>query len=285
VSCHADFAKAQARTAHASVACTSCHATGVAGRAGFAGVVLGRMLPARLLGRSVGGPVAETLRQACLSCHATVERTVSSASGVRVNHATCAPDASCDSCHATTGHGSLTRWKRGPVMEDCTACHAAQGAPVRCDACHIGKAASQRIITGPWQVTHGPNWRHTHGMGRLDSCVTCHPTDYCVQCHKVVVPHDIEFGRQHGALAVADSASCLTCHKTESFCGACHGIAMPHPTGFLKKHSSTATTIDDPVCARCHERQSCIDCHVAHIHPGFGSVRKGPTSSTTGGKR
>lgn len=285
VSCHGDYAKAQVGTSHASTSCVACHAAGAAERVGIAGRVIAEMIPARLAGRELGGPVMETTRQSCLACHARVVRAVSSgSSAVRINHATCAQGASCDSCHSTIGHGKLTRWKRDPAMEDCTRCHSQKGASLKCDTCHTGGKARQRLAVVPWQVTHGSNWRQTHGMGQLDSCVTCHPANYCVQCHKVTIPHDSSFGSQHGALAVADRSACLTCHKTESFCDACHGIAMPHPADFAKTHSSVAKKFDDPICQRCHSRQTCDGCHTAHIHPGFDAFGNGTGVSPTPGR-
>lgn len=285
VTCHTDYAKAQGQTAHSSVRCAACHAPGLAGRIGIAGVVVGRMLPAQLLGIPVAGPVTQTSRQACLACHSQVTQTVSSGTnGLRIKHATCARTGSCDSCHSTTGHGTLTRWKREPIMQDCTACHVAQNASVACTACHVGKTTNERLAVGPWQVTHGPNWQVTHGMGKLDSCVSCHPKDYCVQCHKVVVPHDATFGSQHGQAAILDRQACLTCHKTETFCNACHGIEMPHPAGFLKTHSSVAKSVDNPTCQRCHTTDTCDRCHVAHVHPGFAAVHKGASATSTAGQ-
>lgn len=285
VSCHSDFAKARAKTAHASTRCLACHAPGVSGRTGMAGQVLGRMIPGTLLGRSLQGPAAEIPRKNCIACHSMLNRSVSSgSSGLRIRHMTCALDASCDTCHSTTAHGALIRWQRAPVMENCTACHAVQKAPLRCDVCHVGKSTQQRLTTGPWQVTHGANWKRTHGMGRLDSCVSCHPADYCAHCHKVAVPHAANFGSQHGKAAIIDRSSCLLCHKTQVFCNACHGVEMPHPPGFFKSHSAVAKKVDGSVCHRCHTQETCDNCHVAHVHPGFNGVHKPSVIATSSGR-
>ncbi len=286
VSCHDGFAKAQAATEHRSTACTACHAAGAVSRIAVGASVVGRMLPAQLLGRGLSGPVNQTGREACLACHSAIQRGVSSGSdGLRIRHSVCARGASCDDCHSTVPHGTVIRWKREPVMQDCIACHTARGASTRCTTCHVGKSAEQRLAAGPWQVTHGPEWQRTHGMGKLDSCSTCHAKDYCVRCHKVVVPHDVSFGSEHGKSAIADRASCLTCHKTAAFCDACHGLPMPHPSDFLKSHSSVAKTVDNPVCQRCHSRQTCDACHVAHVHPGFAAVGRNRTTSSGGAPR
>lgn len=283
--CHSEWAGAQLHTAHESTSCSACHGPGLAGRIGLAVSVVGRMLPAKLVGGRVSGPVTETSAPACLACHNAVMNGVSSGStGLKIDHAKCAPGATCDTCHSTVAHGALTRWKREPIMQDCTACHAKSGAPVTCTTCHVGRTTSERLALGPWQVTHGPNWETTHGMGELDSCATCHPADYCSRCHKVPVPHPSNFGSQHGVFAMQDRQSCLTCHQTQAFCDACHGIPMPHPTGFLKVHSSVAKSVDNPLCQRCHAKSTCELCHIAHVHPGFDAVHKGSTATTSGGQ-
>lgn len=282
--CHSAISKAEPAQTHAAVRCTSCHAAGAIARVTFAGTVLSSMVPAQLAGKRDVGPVTETSRAACLSCHSDINSGVTPVSnGLRINHATCAPGASCDSCHSTVPHGVLTRWKRGPVMEECTACHTAQGAPLTCDTCHAGKSSTERISVGPWQVTHGPNWQKTHGMGDLNSCGGCHAKDYCARCHGVPMPHDVAFGAQHGQLAEANMASCMTCHKTTAYCQACHGITMPHPADFLKVHASIAKTFDNPTCMRCHARESCDACHNRHVHPGNAALSNGLTTTTTVG--
>lgn len=272
-SCHGGFAKAQAHGQHGTVVCVACHGSGAAARTTLAGNVLLRMVPAKLVGRHVSGPSREIPRTACLTCHRAVESPgVAESNGLRIDHSTCAQDASCDICHSTTAHGEMTRWKRASRMEDCTACHAQKKASLECDACHRGKSTTDRLAVGPWQVTHGSNWQQTHGMGQLDSCATCHPRDYCARCHKTTVPHDARFGSTHGADAVSDRAACLQCHKTQAFCDSCHGMPMPHPVDFIKSHASVAGSVDAPLCQRCHSRANCEACHVAHVHPGFTAV-------------
>ncbi|MCE5190743.1 MAG: hypothetical protein LLG08_03135 [Actinomycetia bacterium] len=281
--CHGGFARSQRETAHKATRCLACHAPGIAGRLEFGTKVVLTMEPAKIMGRGVAGPVSETPRAACIRCHAAVVRSgVVEKDGLRIDHSTCALDPSCDACHSTVAHGDRTRWKRSAQMEGCIACHTMRGASLECDACHAEKSTAQRVAVGAWQVTHGVNWERTHGMGQLGSCVGCHPKDYCARCHKTAVPHDAAFGAQHGLLAISDRRACLVCHKTESFCDACHGIAMPHPTGFIKTHSAVAGDFEAPVCRRCHSRETCDRCHVAHVHPGLAGVGRNPSSAGTG---
>lgn len=284
VRCHGVVAGASETAAHGGVNCVTCHAPG-SQRIAFTAAQWVEMYPAALIGREPSGPVREVPRENCLRCHQQVLEGVSSGdvSGVKIRHEVCAVDASCDGCHSTTAHGSAVRWERLPVMEDCTACHRREGAPVECDTCHAGKLKGERLETGPWQVTHGAQWRETHGMGDLDSCRTCHPADYCARCHRVEMPHSASFGRAHGEEAVADKAACQSCHKSRRFCDSCHGIAMPHPTGFLREHSKLAGTVENPSCLRCHERADCEACHSNHVHPGNARISSGISSGPAGG--
>jgi hypothetical protein len=268
--CHGSMTRAD--VSHRTVGCAACHSSGSAGAVGLASEVAYRMAPRSLVGTS-SGPVVETSREACLACHAEVLESVTATGGLRISHRYCAAAASCDACHALVAHGGGVRWQRGPVMEDCTSCHVRQKIGVGCGMCHSEQEESERVAIGPWQVTHGANWRKTHGLGRLESCVICHPRDYCVRCHKVAVPHEESFGSTHGASAIADRPACLSCHGTGRFCDGCHRMPMPHPAGFLGRHSTVAMTIDDPICARCHPREMCVRCHNTHIHPGFAAVR------------
>ena len=283
-SCHRAVVVATEKSAHAAVPCSDCHAPG-AEAVGFRADVILRMYPSKLLGGEPSGAVRETSRKACLTCHGSVLSAVTQAGprGLRINHAACATEATCDSCHSATAHGAEVRWVRGPVMEDCIACHREQAVTTECTVCHEGRNETERLATGPWQVTHGPKWRQTHGMGDLDSCVTCHPKDYCVRCHKVSVPHDERFGAQHGGIASADVKSCQGCHRSKRFCDACHGVPMPHPGGFLRRHSKDAKTVTNPACQRCHAVEDCRRCHERHIHPGNARASSGLQPPVPGG--
>lgn len=254
---------------HASARCADCHAP--SGSALFWVTDVPGMVVVSALGGAPSGPVVETEPDACLRCHDEVMAGVSAGlSGIRISHDPCALGvASCDVCHSTTAHGAAVRSVRLAVMEDCTSCHIAAGAGVECEVCHAKDVdIATRLETGPWQVTHGPNWRDTHGMGRIDTCSTCHPADYCVRCHGLALPHPPQFGREHGEQSLSDGAQCVTCHASTAFCNDCHGMEMPHPVGFMESHSSVAVGVDDPSCVTCHAREDCEACHVRHVHPG-----------------
>lgn len=275
-SCHRVLGEISEPLAHSQVGCYSCHAPRIGDKVAFKADEILRMYPRALFGGAPSGPVRETAREACLSCHEDIIGAVLPGDGgYRIDHAACAPEASCDGCHSMTAHGTAVRWKRQPIMEDCTSCHRLENVTDECDACHTGKTRERRLEAGPWQVTHGRNWRTVHGMGDLESCQTCHPDDYCAKCHKVQVPHAKTFGAEHGDAAKTDRKSCTTCHKSDQYCTACHGIEMPHPAGFLRQHSKIAKNTEDPVCERCHTPEDCRRCHTRHIHPGFARQAAG----------
>jgi hypothetical protein len=129
---------------------------------------------------------------------------------------------------------------------------------------------------------HGANWKTTHGLGDQKSCATCHPANYCQRCHKVPIPHPVDFGKTHGQIAMANNGACKVCHKSSKvFCDACHGgTVMPHPKGFTSLHTKVASSTKDPTCIRCHVDTDCEDCHRLHVHPGGSTGVPVPWTST-----
>lgn len=125
-------------------------------------------------------------------------------------------------------------------------------------------------------MTHGPEWKNTHGMGDAATCSVCHAAADCVECHGVGVPHEASFVDVHASYALQPKEQCSSCHK-QTFCDACHRTAMPHPAGFTQQHPTAAK--DKPeLCERCHAESDCKNCHVKHSHPG-GAV----STATVGG--
>jgi hypothetical protein len=273
-SCHAmrPFAVAQATTAHKSVACWRCHGAGADSYVQLRTRELGDMWPrfvATLGSASVSGAGDGMADAGCLRCHADVADRTVTAGGLRMRHSSCVgPGQACIDCHAGVGHGKATRSVRAASMDGCVTCHDGEKARAACDLCHAAKLPVERLAKGPWAVTHGPQWRITHGLGNLATCRSCHAADYCVRCHGISLPHPAGFPRTHGKAAQAKRDQCVKCHDATTFCEACHGIAMPHPAGFLPGHSKIAQGLTDPLCARCHLRDTCDSCHVSHTHPG-----------------
>lgn len=274
-SCHAmtPYARAVTASAHKGVDCYACHlARGPWGFAAQKADEWFRMYPAAAFGGTkVDGPGARVERSSCLACHPRVLDGAVAPGRIRIAHVTCAVAQACDSCHGGVAHGKSTRWVRSYSMDECVACHrATRGAPVMCDSCHTGRGERERLATGPWQVTHGPMWRQTHGMGAIRYCATCHPDSYCVKCHGTPLPHPVDFGHTHGPDSLRRGSKCAECHS-QGYCDGCHGIAMPHPAGFLPAHDKVAKRPDDPVCLRCHSDKDCTGCHQRHAHPARSS--------------
>lgn len=276
VSCHDEgaFGAATRSAAHAGVDCASCHVPdSVTGRFAFGFRQAYHMTVPIVSGR---GREWETVPDArCLACHEDVQSATVSANGVRISHALCATDERCSDCHAATAHGGATTWARTYDMETCLGCHVSQGA-AECDLCHDGRLPADRVTTGVFAITHGPQWESTHGMGDSATCIACHTAASCEKCHGVGLPHSVKYVERHAADAARPEARCGSCHETSTFCDGCHGLPMPHPAGFTEGHAALAEA-DQRLCDRCHADPDCTRCHEMHVHPGgaIGTLEDG----------
>lgn len=254
-------------SAHKGQSCVSCHAgKNIVDRVAFSAQTTYSMIIPVFNVQNYDAPSSYDAK--CEGCHANLSG-VTSNNGIRINHLKCASKTSCVKCHGTTGHSI-----NGPVnnvtytMDACFECHKDISSDKKCTLCHAGRSSQSIKATSSWQVTHGPNWKRTHGMGNLNTCSVCHADSMCAKCHGVGVPHNKSFFSDHGKMAQDKKQNCTSCHET-TFCTNCHGdIEMPHPKGFLKQHSSVATKDNDPACLICHAKTDCTNCHAKHIHPG-----------------
>ena len=278
-SCHdrGVFREETQASAHASVECRRCHVPpGVVGEVVFA---LQRPLHAYIpQARAADRDTATVPDDRCAACHHKALQDVVVANGIRINHPSCSTTAPCTDCHSATAHGSATRWVRSYDMDGCLECHMASDN-VACDLCHQGEDAADRVKYAAFSVTHGANWKSTHGMGDAATCNVCHAASDCADCHGAGVPHEPRFVDAHSSYADQGDAKCASCHK-DAFCVACHGMEMPHPAGFTPRHSA-ASKKQPRLCTRCHDESDCTNCHVKHVHPG-GAV--GTDVSTGGGR-
>jgi len=280
-SCHMvdDFAKATEASSHATVPCAQCHVSNDAFSRTSYGVHVVRhtLVPGQ---DSVGRSASTVPNDACLTCHSDGIEGIAEVNGLRIEHSKCAAGSQCTDCHSATAHGTQVSWVRTYTMDGCLHCHGQEDEVVKCDTCHSERSARDRLVVGPWRVTHGKNWRHTHGMGDQLTCSACHPKGYCAKCHGPGLPHGPGFLAEHSAVALSPGQKCLTCH-TKTFCTDCHGIQMPHPKGF-PTHSSLVKKNGDKVCRSCHSQKDCTQCHELHVHPG-GAVNPGVRPPTPGG--
>ncbi|MEI8082312.1 MAG: hypothetical protein WCI74_10760 [Actinomycetes bacterium] len=267
VACHSknsDFATATAQATHPTVQCVACHVSPApVDRYAFGfHQLVGMVLPLTPPQSRDRASVADAR---CLACHEAIQEEVVTANGIRIDHASCAVDAQCTDCHSEVGHGAATRWVRTYDMETCLGCHA-DGASTKCDTCHVEKDREARVTTGVFAITHGTEWRTTHGMGNSATCSVCHTAAKCEKCHGVGLPHDKAFMEKHAVVAADPRAKCFTCHE-KSFCADCHGTDMPHSKEFTRNHAARAQS-DPRSCKRCHADPDCSGCHVKHVHPG-----------------
>jgi hypothetical protein len=270
--CHrsSNFVAQTAKGAHANVPCVQCHVQpGAPSRIAYAyhlifGMAL-RTAPTRT------GPISGVADDTCLSCHAAIMKKDVTANGLSIRHALCTKGRLCTDCHSDTAHGTAVSWPKTSQMNQCLDCHSTGQVRSRCTICHAARSVQQRIRTGEWAVTHGSNWKQTHGMGDLRTCASCHPPDYCVRCHGIPLPHDSDFLRGHPLAATTQRAQCAVCHK-QTFCDNCHGLEMPHPIAFTPAHSSIVQKQGSTVCMRCHVQDDCTNCHIKHVHPGGATL-------------
>ena len=274
-SCHAmsPYADALKASSHADVACYSCHlAEGWWSYLGHKETEFFRMYPTALSGEArsgLTGSSSEVARSACTECHHDDIGRLMDTGGLRIFPPACAPSPiSCDDCHRTAAHGDTIRWIREPQMDVCVRCHLASSASIECDSCHTGRTETVRLSKGPWAVTHGPEWRTTHGTGDLLLCQTCHPAEKCIRCHGIPIPHPRNFPNSHGQEALREDSECDVCHERSLLCDPCHGLDLPHAEGFLEEHAELVAGIDDPDCVGCHKQSDCLRCHLVHTHPG-----------------
>jgi len=264
-SCHDGraFLSATVTAPHAKVACASCHLdTGAGARLAFG---LSHVTAVALPADDQGRDRAFVPDTRCVSCHSAVAKRVVASNGIKIAHATCTVDRTCTDCHSSVAHGTATSWVSGYDMETCLACHASK-ASTDCDACHEGRTRADRVTTGVFATTHGPEWKATHGMGNAATCSVCHTAASCGTCHGPGLPHQPEFLDEHAAVSARPEARCATCHEP-AFCGDCHGLDMPHPKRFTRTHAKAAGS-DSALCRRCHVSTDCTTCHEKHIHPG-----------------
>jgi len=266
--CHksaAFVAQTKARP-HASIACVRCHANaGVPHRIAYGyNLLFGQVLR---VAPSNGGPITAIPDSTCLSCHADVMDKKVTVNGLSILHSKCSKQRMCTDCHSETAHGTAVKWVKTVDMNQCLGCHNTDRVRSDCNICHGAKSEKDRIRSGEWAKTHGPNWKRTHGIGDLNTCAACHAPNFCVRCHGIPLPHDSNFIKSHPRVALINRTDCNVCHQ-QAFCTNCHGLAMPHTDQFTQRHSKIVKQDGAATCLRCHVKDDCTNCHVKHVHPG-----------------
>ena len=116
----------------------------------------------------------------CLQCH-PLDTIPDETNGIRMSHEVHIKlrNLVCADCHDYVSHKKPGQPAR-VTMELCPMCHNEQGAPDRCDFCHVA----------PPIDAHRPNYLKEHGKeARLDEaeCLRCHhdKKEFCDECHAV----------------------------------------------------------------------------------------------------
>lgn len=282
-SCHdkGTFRAQTEASSHSQVRCAACHVPSApVDRLGFGFRQVFHMVVPAVGGK--GREWSSVSDAACLSCHEQVMQGVVAAGGIKIDHSVCADGSACTDCHSTVAHGTATVWPRVADMETCLECHAQKGIS-KCDTCHVGKRPAERITSGVFATTHGPDWKKTHGMGNSATCTACHSGATCVKCHGTGLPHAPKFVETHATIAKRPGARCSTCHQT-SFCNDCHGLRMPHSIKFTREHAKPAK-LNPNLCKRCHADSDCVVCHETHVHPGGALSGSTPIAPWKSGER
>jgi len=272
--CHASEHRGLSDSGHTGINCNVCH-----GGSSVFGVLSGRAKLARMIPSQLTGlyrrPVSTTVfNNTCLSCHDHINKQVIETEDIRVSHKEIIEAKySCGDCHSTVAHGKAAVRQNFAELGKCLTCHNNAGTSGSCDICHIknGTVEPMARIEGSWQISHGENWRKTHGMGNLNTCQACHSKLYCSRCHGIELPHSQAWLTTHGAEIKRSKlveSSCNQCH-VGALCKNCHGMDVPHPKSFLPDHSKIVKRDGDKACYNCHLKEACTTCHEYHVHQGI----------------
>ncbi len=209
-------------TCHTQESCLACHAPtpGLAQAMPAAGPGRGRgAVTERRRPASHGvdfsenhGPVASARPQSCAACHARTE---------------------CYSCHqpnaadASPGYHPAGFLSQHPAAaytrsSDCSSCHNTRQF---CTTCHVnaGFNVDGRLTPGFHDAKR--NFLLGHGQAarqELESCVSCHTEQQCMQCHAASAVGGRNFN-PHGPGFDPEKLR----RKNPQTCTACHGAAIP----------------------------------------------------------
>jgi hypothetical protein len=190
----------------------------------------------------------------------------------------------CDFCHDRAGASTSAKDDLTPSEEVCRTCHKIERdqpnkeakPAARCDACHTGTAASERLVIPP------PNLKFNHKVhvDRKVACARCHSVEKLDLATRNELPKMELCLGCHNSTAQAQRApaKCTTCHITR-FDGTMEttfasGILTPsgtmkgdaHTPQFATEHAKVAAQ-DDKYCESCHRREFCLSCHNGVVKP------------------
>lgn len=183
----------------------------------------------------------------------------------------------CDFCHTNVNRIRSSEDKEQSALVFSHEKHRERVDKTQCLYCHGKVTRSSR---------HQDNLNPS-----MDICLGCHQSEYgqmkCKHCHvrlrdQGLLPlsqysHLGQFVQEHGAHAARDPILCSQCHAQRD-CDSCHETRAPftpstrvasdisagfmHRGAWMDRHGMEATRRGD-TCVRCHQRQSCQNCHEA----------------------
>lgn len=265
-------------------------------RRGFGGLlVVGGLLALGLL--LIGWHRVATSDAFCSSCHEMQGATASSERSVHAG-------LPCLACHTGPGLAGSLRYVPGLAREavatatpwnaahgilaarSCTSCHtdlartpelaAAHDTGSSCASCHGDVSHPPFRLAGfarPTQPVQGESphprlYVQAHGgdaVADAASCASCHGSDFCETCHlRETYPHPRNWIALHGpAEREQGIGACEGCHP-QTFCAGCHGTEIPHDARWLGEHWRELQDAGARSCLLCHPRSDCTTCHAEH---------------------
>ncbi|MDZ4167770.1 MAG: hypothetical protein U1E08_08760 [Coriobacteriia bacterium] len=208
---------------HLEAGCEGCHVPpGTIPRALHRARMVGEFYLSVVAGSREPGYFATPTNDACLECHSDL-RTISPKGDLQIPHRAHITilKMDCVECHNYLVHELSPEGKHTPPMIECLRCHDGDVAKDACTACHTQKAAPDSHSTVDWLVTHAAE-------ASDPECVTCHKwkEDWCADCHRDVPrSHTSDWRAVHGD-RVAEHRNCEACHESD-FCVRCHGVVPP----------------------------------------------------------
>jgi len=185
----------------------------------------------------------------------------------------------CSRCHELPAH-EPEKVNR-PPMDICygSDCHGLEGAKAsgKCSLCHpplfelkpgSGSQYGDHFASDFLPPKHADLALAEEGK----NCGICHKTQFCMNCHKMEMPHPDAFKKgEHGAVVnkgrETNQDLCIMCHPNYSFCESCHHKGWTSEMGnwTLKAHPVIVKQSGAGNCFECHKPSYapfCADCHV-----------------------
>lgn len=254
------------KSSHSNFACLDCH-----GQRGWKGLISN---PIRILSYffnyftfKPSSPLSSiTPNENCIYCHESILKRVKITSNIKVSHEEFTFSGYyCTDCHSDIAHQIKGVSRNYPNMDRCFNCHNNKKASSKCSLCHL-LPAKEIKITGSAKSSYSllHKEKKYHGLGNQKNCPICHSNNFCLNCHRIIMPHPDNWPLLHSQAAQQSKKECLNCHRS-SYCFNCHQLEMPHSEKFVRQHGSIALE-RKKICQRCHYFKTCEYCHIASAH-------------------